>query len=61
MKNVPPSWEKMSGHEKACYLVNAHRARDYAGARKMLWNDAKQGVAAFTPKVSFWYNRGNMA
>lgn len=36
MKNVPPTWGSMSRHAQACYLVNAHRAKDYRAAQKML-------------------------
>ena len=62
MKNVPPSWEKMTPHAQACYLVDTHRAKDYADARKMLWNEAKEKAAKAQTmpsgsKEPFWWNK----
>lgn len=65
MKNVPSSWDRMTAHAKACYLVDTHRAKDYGEARKMLWNDAKATAKAKTmptaSKAPFWWNEGSMA
>lgn len=32
--HLPPSWDRMSDHSRACYLVDSHQARDYAKARR---------------------------
>ena len=32
--NLPPSWPRMSPHAKACYLIDAHLAKNYTEARR---------------------------
>ncbi len=31
---LPPPWDRMSAHARACYLVDSHQARDYTDARR---------------------------
>lgn len=54
--NLPPSWSRMSDHNRALYMLNAHLAKTYAEARRKVGRmerveRAKVSVAAYQERL----------
>lgn len=48
--NLPPSWERMSDHAKAVYLVDTHQSKGYSQARRAVGREKLRRRVAAVPK-----------
>ena len=54
--NLPPSWPGMSPHAKACYLIDAHLAKNYTEARRKVGRmERKAPLVAAAKKIRLPY------
>lgn len=69
MKNLPPSWSRMSHRNKAAYLCNTHQARDFADAcaqlarlpRRKTHVPLQTNPVPSSPAPVQWWQSGSMA